>query len=134
VQHQNSSGRILLVDDEPALSRVMSQYLRRLGYDVVECGSGTEAWAVFEAEPESFDLVVSDMTLPDIPGPELLARMTSRNPALAVIAASGYPVDHAALPEGLLQEAAVLQKPFTPTMLAETVAQMLSSRQRGAGS
>jgi DNA-binding NtrC family response regulator len=130
VQDRSYPARILLVDDEPALATVMAQYLSRLGYDVAEYHSGKEAWAAFEAAPGSFDLIVADLTLPDVSGQELLTRMTARNPTLAVIASSGYPVDSATLPGAWPQRAAFLPKPFMPGMLAEVVGRLLSDRPR----
>jgi two-component system, cell cycle sensor histidine kinase and response regulator CckA len=133
VQGHRFAARILLADDEPAVARVMALYLRRLGYEVAECRSGQEAWAAFDAAPGAFDLVVSDLTLPDISGLELLARMKARNPALAVVVSSGYPVDPAMLPAGSPEQVAFLQKPFAPGMLAELVERLLSNRPRAAG-
>ena len=76
----STQEHILVVDDEQSLLVVMEQYLRRLGHSVVACRSGLEAWELFEKAPTSFTLVLADITLPEMSGAELLARMLRLNP------------------------------------------------------
>lgn len=117
--------RILLVDDEPSLLTVMEQYLRRLGYEVVGCRNGQQAWQWFEPEPSSYALVLADATLPDISGDELLLRMLDRNPSVCALISSGYPFDCSSLPAQVRDRAGFLQKPFTPKMLEEAVTRLI---------
>jgi DNA-binding NtrC family response regulator len=123
------TGRILIVDDELPLLRVMTQYLSRLGYAVAACHSGREAWAAFSAEPSAYTMVLADMTMPEMSGQELLSRMIGRNPGLSMLICSGYPFDPASIPAAP-DQIGFLQKPFTPKMLAEAVAKLLN---RGEG-
>lgn len=113
--------RILVVDDELSLLIVMEQYLSRLGYRVVACRSGEEAWRKFEAQPAAFTMVIADITMPDMTGQELLQRMLALNPSLRILICSGYPFDLSTLPAVAQARAAYLQKPFTPKMLAEAI-------------
>ena len=128
---ESTPRRILLVDDEPSLLAVMEQYLRRLGYEVVACRSGQQAWQVFEPEPSSYALVLADATMPDISGVELLIRMLDRNPGIRALISSGYPLDRSSLPAPVRDRVGFLQKPFTPKMLADALAQFISKPPAG---
>lgn len=117
--------RILIADDEPALLRVMTQYLLRLNYDVDPCSSGAEAWQRFETASGGYSLFVADATLRDSNGVALLERMFAVNPEISFLICSGYPFDLDVLPPAIRERTRFLQKPFTPTMLAETVGELL---------
>src|SRR5450756_2859284 len=93
----SAASRILIVDDEPSLLKMLSAYLWRLGYAVVAAGSTEKAWAEVEAAPHAFALAVLDATMSGIRMEDLAARMLAAHPRLCVIAASGYPVDIAVL-------------------------------------
>jgi len=120
-----------VVDDEQSLLLVMEQYLRRLGHSVVACRSGLEAWEVFEQDPTSFTLVLADITLPEMSGAELLARMLRLNPRACILVCSGYPFDMSTLPAVYQRQIGFLQKPFTPRMLADCIARLLADRDAG---
>ena len=120
-----------MVDDEQSLLVVMEQYLRRLGHSVVACRSGLEAWEVFEQDPTSFTLVLADITLPEMSGAELLARMLRLNPRACILVCSGYPFDMSTLPAVYQRQIGFLQKPFTPRMLADCIARLLADRDAG---
>ena len=113
--------RLLLVDDEAAVLELLKRYLERLGYEVDACTGPEEALARFEALPERYSLVLTDLTLPGISGEELLSRMRRTNPNLRGILASGYPYQPTA------RWVTFLQKPFLPKMLAEAVEQALKT-------
>src|ERR1017187_8317564 len=118
------ASRILIVDDEPSLLKMLSVYLRRLGYAVVAAGSTEKAWAEVEAAPRAFDLAVLDATMSGICMEDLAARMLAADPRLRVIAASGYPVDIAALQAAAPGRVMFLHKPFTPQTLGNAVRRM----------
>jgi DNA-binding NtrC family response regulator len=118
--------RILIVDDEPALLKMMSVYLRRLGYEVETAGGTEGAWARIEADPGSFAVVVLDATMPGLSLNELALRALRASPGLRVIAASGYPVDMSEVKAAAPGRVAFLPKPFTPEMLAAAVRRMLA--------
>ena len=127
----STQEHILVVDDEQSLLLVMEQYLRRLGHSVVACRSGLEAWEVFEQDPTSFTLVLADITLPEMSGAELLARMLRLNPRACILVCSGYPFDMSTLPAVYQRQIGFLQKPFTPRMLADCIARLLADRDAG---
>jgi DNA-binding NtrC family response regulator len=125
---EKSSGKILIVDDEPALLRMMSVYLSRLGYSVATASSAEDARSLAEAAPGEYCLAVVDATMRGVTLAELIADLLRSQPALRVIAASGYLVDAAQF-EAAGVRAAFLQKPFTPEMLASEVRRMLAEEE-----
>jgi DNA-binding NtrC family response regulator len=115
-------ARLLLVDDDPALADLLKKYLARLGYQVDACTSPEDALALFEADPDRYALVLTDLTLPRINGEEMLGRMRARNPRLRAVIASGYPYQPRAAHVGFLQ------KPFLPKMLADEIEKALKGK------
>ncbi len=128
---QPKLGRILVVDDEPALLSVMEQYLLRLGYEVTASRSAQQAWKLFEAEPSGFSLVIADITMPEMSGEELLSRLLDLNPAIRILICSGYPFDTSTLPAAGSGHIGFLQKPFTPKMMANAIAELFPEGQAG---
>lgn len=82
------NARILLVDDEPEIRRVLSRHLQRLGYTVQEAADGEEAAAA--AAMEIPDVVITDMSMPRLGGLELLERLRSMDPSLPVIVLTAH--------------------------------------------
>ena len=83
--------RILVVEDEPALRRLIVANLSRLGYRVVEAATGAEALAQWEDDGEGFDLLLTDMVMPGgMSGLELSKQLKLRCPGLKTIISSGY--------------------------------------------
>ena len=121
--------RILLVEDEVSLIQLLEKYLRRLGYEVEAYPASKDALHSFEAAPQSYDLVIADLGMPDIPGDTLLTRMLEIRPDLRILICSGSPFFLTNLPKALEKQVAFLQKPFVPKMLSEAVAQLLSKDQ-----
>lgn len=84
--HEN----ILFVDDEPMLADVGAALLSRKGFQVTSLTSSREALALFQADPDRFDLVFTDQTMPDLTGTELAAEMFKIRPDLPIILSTGY--------------------------------------------
>ena len=124
-----ASGRILVVDDEPPLLRMLSLYLGRLGYSVTVAESTDAAWSLVEADPAAFAVAVLDGSMSGMSMDNLALRMLRANPALRVLAASGYPVDMTALAEAAPGRVDFLQKPFTPEMLATALRGLLGAQE-----
>lgn len=118
--------RILLVEDEQSLIQLLQKYLNRLGYEVQAHSNSTDALKCFETAPSSFDLVIADLGMPDIPGDTLLTRMLEIRPDLPILICSGSPFFIANLPKAIEQQVAFLQKPFVPKMLSESIEQLLA--------
>lgn len=81
---------ILLVDDEKAILDVGTRALERFGYRVTACNDGPEALELFTMNPESFDLVLTDLTMPKMTGIELAQRLLEIRPDLPVILCTGF--------------------------------------------
>jgi DNA-binding NtrC family response regulator len=120
-------GRVLLVDDEPPLLKMMSIYLQRLGYAVTTSTTTDLAFAQIQASPDGFDIAVLDATMEGRSMEELARQMLEANPAMRVLGASGYPVDMSALEAAAPGRVAFLHKPFTPQMLAASLRRMLAA-------
>ncbi|MDT8340967.1 MAG: PAS domain S-box protein [Longimicrobiales bacterium] len=118
---------ILLVDDEPALRRVLARIMERAGYTVVTLASGTEA-VERAAEPgfvASLALVISDVMMPDLDGPAMLEALRARGCTAQVLFTSGYsPSDEPRIARDLGNHE-FLVKPFTPAELLGKVAAMV---------
>jgi len=123
----NTSGRILIADDQAALLRMMKVYLTRVGYTVTTANTSEKACAHVEADPEGTDVAVVDATMPGMGLTELASRLTRANPRLRVLGVSGYPVDMAAVEAAAPGRVSFLHKPFTPEMLAAELRRLLGT-------
>ncbi len=115
--------RLLLVDDEPSVLRLMAGYLQRVGYQVDPCASGREARAAFDAAPDQYSAVIVDLSLPDLSGRDLLLHVRHLRPGIAAVVCSGSPGRADDHPGGPTR---YLLKPFLPGMLADTVRDLLA--------
>jgi DNA-binding NtrC family response regulator len=116
---------ILLVDDEAALTRLMQAYLTKMGYLVDTSFHAAEALDLFAREPNRYQLLVTDLTLPDLPGQDLALRLMAQDPRLRVLLCSGYPVTIESFPASVQNRVSSLQKPFLPNMLAQSIEDLL---------
>jgi CheY-like chemotaxis protein len=82
--------RILLVDDEEAIVETVKQMLDRLGYKVVPRTSSVEALETFRKDPEGFDLVITDLTMPRMTGAEFTKELMRVRPDIPIILCTGY--------------------------------------------
>ncbi|MGH9631330.1 MAG: response regulator [Bryobacteraceae bacterium] len=125
---EEARTHILLVDDEPALLRLMESFLKGLGYQIHPAGSAAEALRVFREDPGRFSLVVADVTMPDVSGKDLALDLLKINPNLLVLICSGYPFEVKSLPPEVQSCFGVLQKPFLPKMLAKSIESLLRKK------
>jgi signal transduction histidine kinase len=118
---------VLLIEDNPSLRRLTRRVLARHGYRVLEASSGFAALANMDETKDPIDLILTDVILPDISGPEVARRLRSRFPQVPALFISGY-TDDDVLRRGLLHDGApFLQKPFTADALALRVREVLDS-------
>ncbi|MBC8393445.1 MAG: response regulator, partial [Deltaproteobacteria bacterium] len=87
---RGDTGRILFVDDEASLAKMTEQMLVRLGYEVVTKTNPKEALALFKAEPDRFDLVITDMAMPYMTGVKLAEELMAIRQDIAVILCTGH--------------------------------------------
>jgi PAS domain S-box-containing protein len=125
--------RILVVEDEPPLRALVQSILERNGYRVTDAANGVEALRVWDEHRGDFDLLLTDMVMPEgISGRELAARLREQKPALKVIYSSGYtPELLGPGMEGLCDGVNYLQKPYRPQILAQTVRACLEGVETG---
>jgi nitrogen-specific signal transduction histidine kinase len=118
---------ILLVEDEQVVRDMVGQVLHATGYGVLEATSGEQALRMGSAHPGPIHLLLADVVLPGLSGPEVAAQLVSTRPAMQVIYMSGY------APETIMryglseQDRLFLQKPFTPTTLLAHVREALDT-------
>jgi signal transduction histidine kinase/ActR/RegA family two-component response regulator len=116
-------ARILLVEDDPRVRAATVDALEDLDYEPVSCSSGAEALRLFDEQ--EFDLVISDVIMPEMTGPELVREVKSRRSDIAILFVTGY------VGEGETDDLVgyeLLRKPFTVGALASSVAAALSRR------
>ncbi len=118
---------ILLCDDDAAVVRMLASALRRVGYDVVETHGPHEAIAAFHEREGRFDLLVSDVMMPELTGEELLAQLRMGAPHLPAILLTGYSQDGLEAHGVDLREAHLLHKPFGPEELRLAVRAVLDA-------
>jgi signal transduction histidine kinase len=112
---------ILLIDDEAAVRRLLCSTLEKFGYTVVQGADGEEGLEVFQRERHRLDLVLLDLSMPGMPGREVLAALRTAEPGLKVVLCTGHTEGSAEK----LQAEAVLYKPFALTQLMQTVRRVL---------
>ncbi len=110
-----------MVDDEQQLLKILTRYLARLGYGVVAAASTEEAWDHIQAAPQDYALALIDATMPGMSAEELTRRILAANPAIQVIACSGYPITREEFASLDPERVTFLHKPFSPDTLAEMV-------------
>jgi CheY-like chemotaxis protein/signal transduction histidine kinase len=118
---------ILVVDDEPGIRGLMRKILRRERYMVLEAGNAEEALAVALSHAGPIDLLLTDVMMPGLTGPELARRMCEAAPNLKVLYISGYAPEEALQPAQLAAGFAFLSKPFTLGALVSKVRDTLDS-------
>jgi PAS domain S-box-containing protein len=120
---------ILLVEDEPIVRRVATTILGNQGYEVVEATNGKVALEVISAHPTGhFDILFTDVVMPVMGGRELVEKFRETHPLTNVLYMSGYTDDDMLRKDVLSEKDAMIQKPFTPTTLAEKVREILDNR------
>ena len=119
---------ILIVEDEAAILDVTRLILEQLGYHVLVAGTPGEATRQVEAHQEAIDLLVTDVIMPQVNGPELARRLTALHGEMKCLFVSGYTAD-AIGRRGLLEEGVhFLSKPFTAEQLAGKIRDVLDER------
>ena len=117
---------ILLVEDEDSVRRLAARVLRTCGYHVIEAGGAGDALRASEGWSHPIALLIADVVMPQISGPELAERLRAARPELRVLFTSGY-TDDAVVRHGLVdRRVAFLQKPFTPASLAQKTREVLN--------
>jgi len=118
---------ILLVEDDEAVRTLVARVLGKWGYKVLPTASSREALEASEKHPEAFDLLITDLVMPDMDGSELARQLRAGRPAMKVLFISGYTKD-AVMQRGVLDESSnLLTKPFGLEELTEAVRRILDA-------
>jgi signal transduction histidine kinase/CheY-like chemotaxis protein len=118
---------LLVVEDEPAVRRAVQRNLERLGYHVLAAHDGEDALRLVEAL-DGIDLLLSDVVMPGIDGPELACRLRARWSDLPVLFVTGYSADRLARTDAVGPHDRVLEKPYQFDELARTIRGMLEAQ------
>jgi PAS domain S-box-containing protein len=119
---------ILLVEDQPMVRLVTTKILSRLGYTVLDAEGVEAALRIVSQEPSRIDLLITDVMMPRMRGPDLAKRLRQECPDLRVVYISGYSEDGVAGLGRLDSETLFLQKPFTAEALALVVREALGNK------
>lgn len=126
---QGGTETLLLVEDDDSVRRLSRIILTDYGYDVMEAPDGFEALRIFREAPHRFQLLVTDIKMPEMSGTSLAQEIRALQPGIRVLFTSGY-IDEAETRNGLFdRNLSFLQKPFTPRELAEKVRCILDTTQ-----
>jgi PAS domain S-box-containing protein len=120
-------GCILLVEDEEEVRRLVATILEQHGYRVLAAPNGEEALRVFEQCGHRIDLLISDVVMPRMRGPELAVHLRRRQPEINVLFISGY-TDSSITNQLVSEGSHFLQKPFAVDALVRAVNEALRSR------
>jgi CheY-like chemotaxis protein len=119
-------GVVLVAEDEDSVRALIETVLRSAGFEVFSAASGTEAASLLEAMEKPLDLLVTDVVMPGMIGPDLARLVQHRFPETRVLYITGY-ATHSAVPAIFMQEDALLQKPFLADQLLAKVQDRMES-------
>lgn len=119
---------ILVVEDDPSVRGLVQEALRLSGYEVLVARHGIEALLTGAKHLGPIHLVLTDVAMPQMSGPEVAEKLTVARPEIKVLYMSGYP-DHPVFERGeIKRDTAFLQKPFTPNVLTRKVREVLDGK------
>jgi CheY-like chemotaxis protein len=121
-------GRILVIDDESMLVNLIKEMLESLGYEAIARNSSLEALQIFRSQPEKFDLVITDQTMPQMTGMELSQEFRRIRPDMPIILCTGF---SETISEEKIKAVGInelLMKPIVMRNLAEAVRKVLDNK------
>jgi CheY-like chemotaxis protein len=121
VAPKRHGSTVLLVEDDETMRSLTRKLLQEHGYTVVEADDGKSALEWAESHPDPIDLVLTDVVMRRVSGPELVERLSASRPNLKVIYMSGYTGELIAEREVLSRGITLLEKPFSRTALLNTI-------------
>jgi len=122
-RHASPTATILLAEDEEGVRQLAMETLQRRGFHVLAAASGEDALKVAGAYDGTIHLLISDVVMPGMKGPELADRLRAMRPGIRVLFVSGYAAD--VVTPNDLKEAQLLSKPFSPAGLTKAVKAIL---------
>jgi DNA-binding NtrC family response regulator len=125
-----TARRILVVDDEPVVNQSCRRVLGEAGYDVHTTESGRDG--LTQACTQEFDLVITDLKMPDLDGMNLIRQLKEQRPDTVIIVITGYGTVSSAVEATRLGVADYIEKPFTPEELSQAVVGALAGTEEAA--
>jgi PAS domain S-box-containing protein len=122
------SERIMLVDDEKAILGMLRQMIGELGYRIISFTSSMEAFQVFQNSPDEFDLVITDMTMPDMTGSQLARKLLEIRPDIPIILCTGFSEQINEKMSEAMGIQGYLMKPVVRTEMAKIIRKALNHR------
>jgi PAS domain S-box-containing protein len=119
---------VLVIEDDSEVRKLASSMLSRQGYTVLEAASGSEALRVWRRHAASIDMILTDVVMPSMDGPELAAELKAQRPDLKVLYMSGYTEDVLGKHGVTVSESTFIHKPFTSGALAHSVRSVLDGK------
>jgi|SRR5687768_11043368 len=123
----SATETLLVVENDAAILNLLRMALRKNGYTVLTAESGSEALAIVREHTGSIDLLITDVVMPEMDGPELVRQALPLRPEMRTLFMSGY-LDDAlgdhGLPPGNVN---FIQKPFSPRVIAQKVREILDA-------
>ncbi len=123
----NDQYKLLIIDDDDEVLTNLCKYFRQKDYQVTSASNGLDAVKILEAETDGFDLIITDLVMPNISGVAVISIVKKKHPHTPVIAITGWG-EH---PEALATEAKadlVMEKPFQLTELDQIISNLLSRK------
>ena len=127
-KHTGGTETILVAEDNEAIREVAKANLEKLGYRVLLAADGAAALEIFEQERGAIDLVLLDVVMPNLNGPDAYARISAMRPGTPVLFTTGYAAEASVDKLRTCKEVVILQKPYNPSYLAQKVRQLLDAR------
>jgi len=124
---RSGNETVLLVEDEPVVSRLTSDLLEEAGYRILCSPSGADALLLLESHSGPIDLLITDVVMPEMTGPDLAGRVRKSRPHTRVLYMSGYTDDEILCRKGLPENSSFIQKPFTPLEFVRKVRETLDA-------
>ncbi len=121
----SSERTILVVEDQPEVLSLLADALQMLGYRVLTAAHPDEGLAIGDEHAEQIDLVLTDVVMPDLGGPELVARLQEKWPEIRAVYMSGYAEGDKMRVEMQDPKTSFLQKPFSADSLVPMVREVL---------
>ena len=123
----HGQGRILVIDDDPTVLRIVTRMLTRVGYEVETCNCGEDGLQTIARDPERFDLAMVDMEMPDMNGEAVATEIRAKEYPIRLILSSGYTKDVLSGRNANFLFDAFIQKPYRVQELFETVYKVLDA-------
>ncbi|MFH1968995.1 MAG: ATP-binding protein [Verrucomicrobiota bacterium] len=118
---------IMVIDDETNIVTMVSQILTELGYHIISATNGREALSLSDQHAQTIDMVLADIIMPELNGPDLVRMLRQKRPTLKALYMSGY-ANNAAAQIGMLKpNTAFLQKPFSSETLTHCIRKVLDT-------